>query len=217
MISNYMEFLSSVETGCITDAMCMAGVEVGWMDGIYPTAPDMKICGRAFTVQYELKRYPEQKTYSLYEIFDMCEPGDVVVIASYNKRAMVGDNMMTAIRNKKLAGMVLDGRTRDSRAVAALGVPQFTAGRAIGVADHNFRVTAYQIPIIVGGVRVSPGDYIIGDNDGVIALAPDNLEKVIYQCEKVVEYEEKLASVLASNIPIPDLLKIYAEKNVPRK
>ena len=217
MRDKYVEYFESVEPGCVTDAMHMAGVSAGWMDGIHPTAPDMKICGRAFTVQFEKVRDPAQKTWSLYQIYDMCEPGDVVVVATYSNKANVGDNMMKALRNKGLAGMILDGTTRDTVEIAKLGIPQFVRNHAIGVEEHDFRVTAYQVPVYVGGVRVQPGDYIIGDNDGVIALAACNAEKVRYQCEKAVEYEDKLADALDRNVSMEEFTKIYAEKNIPRK
>jgi len=216
MTDKYVEYFKNVETGCITDAMNLAGVHVGWMEGIYPTHPEMRLCGRAFTVQYETVRNPEQKKYSMYDIFDMCQPGDIVVVASYNPRAMVGDNMMMALKNKKLGGMVLDGRTRDSLAIAKLGIPQFTAGRAIGVANHDFKITAFNVPIMCGHVRVEPGDYVIGDCDGVIALAACNVEQVKYQCEKAVEYEEKLDVALKNNVSMSEFSAIYQEKNTPR-
>ncbi len=217
MVDEYVEYFSSVDPGCISDAMHMAGVNTGWTDGIYPTSPEMKICGRAFTVQFERIRDPETPSWSLYDMFDIAEPGDVIVVATYSNKANVGDNMMKALRNKGMAGLVMDGTTRDTVEIRKLGIPQFARHRSAAIEDYDFRITAYQVPVMIGGVRVHPGDYVVGDNDGLIVLAPCNAEKVRYQCEQAVLYEEKLADALERNVSMQEFKAIYAEKSKPRK
>ncbi|MGE4352490.1 MAG: RraA family protein [Oscillospiraceae bacterium] len=214
MTDSRISFLKNTETGAITDAMNLIGV-AGWMENIYPANPEMKISGKAFTVQFSVVRDPGQETYNMFEVFDLCEPGDVVVISAPNKGAVVGENMMHALTNKGLAGMILDGRTRDWGVIMNAGIPHFSCGPAI-MLPANFRITAVQVPVLCGGVVVEPGDYITGDIDGVIAIPKSRIDDVIYQAEMVAEVESELEQALNQKLEMCEIVSVSKKKKSPR-
>ena len=209
-----IEFLKNAETGAITDAMKLIGIS-GWMDGIHPANPSSRVCGRAFTIQFSAVRDPMQKTYNMFEVFDRCNPGDVVVISASHTGAVVGENMMFALAGKGIAGMVLDGKTRDWGVIVESGIPHFSCGPAIMV-PSDFKITAVQVPIICGGAAVEPGDYIVGDIDGVIALPQSRIDDVIYQAEMVSQVESEMEQAIRHGIEMQDLIKISQKKKIPR-
>lgn len=215
MIDEQVKFLKNTETGAITDAMNLIGVD-GWMNDIYPVSSDMKICGRAFTIQFSTVRDKEQKTFNIFEVLDMCEPGDVVVVSAHSTGSTIGENIMHALANQGLAGMVLDGRTRDSSVIATMKTPHFSCGPAIKLAP-NFKITAVQVPVSCGGMIVEPGDYIVGDCDGVIALPQARINDVIYQTEMVAKVESELEQALNNHVEMSGVAKISQKKKSPRQ
>lgn len=209
-----IEFLKQSETGAITDAMKLVGVR-GWMFGIYPIRKDMKVCGRAFTVQFSMTRDSNEHTYNIFEVLDMCKPGDVIVISAHSDYATIGENIMHAAQNLGIAGMVLDGRTRDCNVCASMEIPHFTCGPAIEVRS-DFKITGVQVPVICGGAPVCPGDYIVGDVDGVISIPKACIKDVIYQAEKVAAVEKEFEQALNQKLPMEEIIKVSNKKKVRR-
>ncbi len=205
-----LDFLSSVETGVITDAMKLLGLD-GWMEDILPLAPDARVCGRAFTVQYE--RLPDSSTGTL-NIFEMMEtpsPGSILVLSVPSRHAIVGENILHAAVVSGLAGMVLDGKARDSGIIRREGLPLFCRGPAIRL-ETECKIAAVQTPVQCGGVVVRPGDYIVGDCDGVIALHPENMEALIYQAERIAAIERDLEQTIQSGRGMSAVAAVSAQK-----
>lgn len=210
-----LDFLGKVETGVVTDAMNLLRMD-GWMEDILPVQKDAKICGRAFTVQFSAIRDPGQKVFNMFSVFDLCKPGDIVVVSADTNGAVVGENMMHAMENKQLAGMVLAGRTRDWGVIAKMKIPHFSCGPAIRLAT-NYKIAAVQVPILCKGTVVEPGDYIVGDCDGVISIPQKSIDDVIYQAEMVADVEAQLEDGLNRNLSMDEIVKISAGKKSPRQ
>ncbi len=214
MSDKLIDAFRGAETGAVTDSMRLVGVE-GWMDGMQPANPKSKLCGRAFTI-FCAHTTPGQKGYNMYELLDMVQPGDVVVLAAKTDGAFVGENMMHFMANKKLGGMVLDGLTRDFGVISAMEIPHFSLGRAVRLFSPDFKPIAYQVPVVCGGVVVQPGDVLVGDVDGVISLKPDDAEKVAHQLVKIAEIEKKMEAALNRVCTKDEICALAGEKKVPR-
>ena len=159
---------------------------------------------------------PTQDAYNIFRLFDTAKPGDVVVMAANTDGAVVGENMLHFMANKGLNGMVLDGLTRDYGVVAKMEIPHFSLGRAIGLFSPSFKPVAYNVPVTCGGLTVEAGDYIVGDIDGVIVLKPDEVEKVVFQLEKVADVEKKMEEALNRNCTVDEICALSADKKVAR-
>ena len=205
-----LDFLSHAETGALTDAMKLLHLD-GWMDDILPLPEDARICGRAFTVQYERLPGPGIKALNVFEIMEQAEKGSVMVCSVPSRYAIVGENIMHATQANSLAGMVLDGKARDSGVIRRDRLPLFCKGPAIRL-ETDCKITAIQVPVFCGGILVNPGDYIVGDCDGVIALRPDSIEALIYQTQHVAQVEAELEQTIQSGQGMRAVAAVSAKK-----
>ena len=135
------------------------------IQGIRPIAQGMKLVGTAVTV----RSYPGDWSKPVQAI-DAAGPGDVIVIDTGGLGPAVWGELATnSAVQKNLAGVVIDGAIRDTPEIRALNFPAFArlimsnAGDPKGFGEIN-------VPISLGGVRVAPGDWIVGDDDGIMAI-----------------------------------------------
>lgn len=124
---------------------------------------------------------------------DLARPGDVLIVAAGGivDYACFGDGTARRMMTKNLAGAVIDGSVRDAAGIRALGFPTFS----IGVTPRNYHYPvagdhgAVNVPVVCGGVRVRPGDLVMGDDDGVIVLPQENAEQVVAAAERHLREE----------------------------
>jgi 4-hydroxy-4-methyl-2-oxoglutarate aldolase len=210
-------FLSSIQTGVITDAMGLLGLE-GWMEDIFPANKSSRLFGRAVTVQCTPVRDKDERTYSFYEIVDMCQPGDIIVVDGMGTTGrLMGDNMAHAAYYKGIGGIVLNGRVRDFGDISAIDMPIFSKGPAMRPVTHELKYTAVNVPIICAGAKVLPGDYIMGDIDGVLVFPADRVDDIIYQAKMILEVEKEMKKALRDRVPLEKLLEIGKKKKRPRQ
>ncbi|MCG7367559.1 RraA family protein [Pantoea sp. ACRSH] len=108
----------------------------------------------------------------LHAALDMATENDVIVVSNEGdrSRALMGEIMVAyAHCTRKIAGIVLDGPIRDIDALSVLDFPIFATG-ANPAGPFKEGPGEVNTPVAVGGVAVSPGDLIVGDADGVIAI-----------------------------------------------
>lgn len=137
--------------------------------GVYPLNPNVSLLGVAFTVNA-----PAGDNLLFHKALDMAEPGDVIVLANKGSmsRSLCGEIMSSYARSRGLAGIIIDGCVRDSRALAKLDFPVYAKGVTPngpyknGPGEMNF-------PVSFAGVVIHPGDIVIGDGDGVIVVPPE--------------------------------------------
>jgi 4-hydroxy-4-methyl-2-oxoglutarate aldolase len=140
-------------------------------------------------------------------------PGDVLVIDTRgdHAHAVVGAVTAAAARSRGAAGVLVDGVATDIGAltdpdsglpVHARGTTCLTTKQLSGAGGRR------QVPVEVGGVRVEPGDVVLGDADGVIALHPDVLASVIPEAELSDAREPELLRRIAEGEPLESLLHL---------
>ena len=112
---------------------------------------------------------PEKPYEGEMAAVDALGSGDVMVV-SRCEWSFWGELLSTAARYRDCRGIVIDGYTRDTTAIIEMGFPVFCRG--IHPADSLGRmdVETHDVPIECGGVRVSPGDLVLGDHDGVVVI-----------------------------------------------
>ncbi|MBL8835221.1 MAG: RraA family protein [Alphaproteobacteria bacterium] len=107
----------------------------------------------------------------IHKAFDFARPGDVLVIDGGGdvSQALVGEIMMTYAKTLGIAGFVIDGAIRDAAAFRAGDFPCF-ARAAIHKGPYKNGPGEINVPVTIGGMVVAPGDIIVGDDDGVVAV-----------------------------------------------
>jgi len=154
---------------------------------IRPLDDGLVLCGRARTGQYaEVDRLePGVNPYELeIAIVDDLRPGDIAVFSCAGSRRIApwGSLLSTATRARGALGCVTDGFVRDTREIRAMRMPVYHGGIAPLDSKGRGHVVAIDVPIVCGGVKVTPGDLIFGDADGLVvvprAIEADVLEIV---------------------------------------
>jgi regulator of RNase E activity RraA len=208
-----MKYLRTVGTGVLTDVLTMLNTGE-WTLGIHPSNPGMAVAGRAFTVRYGYLD-EGQKYTPIFHLFEQCKPGDVMVIdASLCKGAMLGEHVIHAAANSGLGGVVADGVFRDIAGIRKMDIPTFCSGYEAAHCPKNFKPVEINAPIVAGGAKVNPGDFVVGDLDGVIFFDPGIIESVIFRAEHVARAEEEILEALNSGASMSDILRIGKAKTV---
>lgn len=150
-------------------------------------------CGPAFTV-----RVRAGDNLLIHKALDMLEAGDVLVVDGEGdtSRALVGEIMMTSARVRGAVAFVMDGAIRDADAFETHQFPCWARGLSLR-GPYKDGPGSINVPVTIGGMLVHPGDIIVGDGDGVIAV-PSHLAVQVANLAraKVAHEQETIASIL---------------------
>jgi regulator of RNase E activity RraA len=211
------KFFNKVQTGVVTDAMYLLGLE-GWTNGVFPFRPEARLFGKAFTVQGVRIRSKDEPSYSIYDFAEKWEKDDVLVIDGLGECcSLMGENVAHVCKNWGLSGIVLYGCCRDYGQIRDMDLPVFGMGAAMELKNKRFKFGAYNVTVNIAGAQVRPGDYVLGDIDGVLVMPPERLEDIRYQCEMIEEVEAEMEVAVRNKRPISELKAIIAKKKYPRK
>ena len=198
-------------TAVLSDVLDAAGRRSQAMrPGVRPLDESLVMVGRARTGLYADVYHVElgENPYELeIRLVDDLRTGEIVVLAAgaSGRIAPWGELLATASRARGAAGCVTDGLVRDIRAIRELKFPVFAGG--IGPLDTKGRgkVTAIDVPVECGGVRVESGDLVFGDADGVVVV-PRAIEAEILAAALVkVEGEDRTREALARGEKLADV------------
>jgi 4-hydroxy-4-methyl-2-oxoglutarate aldolase len=120
-----------------------------------------------------------------YPWVDEIEPGDFVIIdqSGVNAGLMGSENTLACLR-KGARGFVSNGGVRDTDEVILQKVPFWSAFCSQSMVQGRLAYADRNVPVIVGGVRVCPGDMVVADGDGVIVVPRDIALDVAYQANE---------------------------------
>lgn len=170
-------FRMGLDVAQVGDAMGAYGI----LDhAVKPLASGMRLLGPAVTV---LTR-PGDALF-VQKVADVAQPGDVVVVdaGGYEEAAHFGERIGYYMQMRGIAGLVVDGAVRDRSGLVEIGFPTFARAvtpRIYGVSGPG----AINVPIQCGGVPVSPGDLVMGDDDGVVVVPRADVERVVAAAER---------------------------------
>lgn len=186
------ERLIALPTTAISDA---TGGHTNLDASIKPLSDHFKIAGRALTV-----RLPDGENGAVLEAISKAQKGDILVIDAKGNtnRAVAGDFVISLAKGVGVQGFVVDGVIRDIAAIRELHFPVFSLGTTVAAGNkHGGGVLG--VPVSVGGVTVNPGDFIIGDIDGVVVVPQEDVDQIADAAEaKVAKDEAREKEALAN-------------------
>ncbi len=175
--------LLEVSTPNISDAMHRAKA----MKDIYPLVRGRKVVGKAVTVSTF-----DGDWAKTVEAIDVAGRGDIIVIkCSGDSSAVWGELATRSCINKGIEGVVIDGAVRDVDDIRELGYPLF-AKREVPNAGEPKGFGEINIKIECGGVEVNPGDWIVGDDNGVMVIPKDRAYEIARRALEVKKHEERI-------------------------
>jgi 4-hydroxy-4-methyl-2-oxoglutarate aldolase len=196
---------SSVDTAAALAAFGTATVHEalgrrGLMRGIRLLVGD-PFAGRAATVML-----PAGDNLGIHAALQVAEPGAVLCIGSGGQGAfgVIGDLIQAAAAKRGLVAMVIDDGIRDIRALN--GPPSIAARGVTAHGTQKRRVLSQGEPIAIGGVLVRPGDWIVGDADGVCVVPDASLDRLLQAAMAREEKENGIRRELARGRTTVDVL-----------
>jgi regulator of RNase E activity RraA len=183
-----IERLLSIDVSALSDADKTLPV----VDhGVRAMIAEVRMAGPAFTVVADDDHLPVMSALA------EAAPGDVLVIASNGgSRAVLGELFATEARRRGLAGIVTDGFCRDVRGLRAIRLPVFARGTTPRSGTTVSRA-ALGATIECGGVEVSPGDIVFGDDDGLLIAASERIAAAVETAEMIGRAERAILAAQA--------------------
>src|SRR5262249_49749801 len=135
--------------------------------------PEWRLFGRVATLDVVSVAVEPERPYAMeLECIDGLRPGDVLVATTHGDRgsALWGELLSTAARERGAVGVVIDGLTRDAARILAMDFPVFAAGYSPLDSKGRLDGLRHGVPIRIGDCVVRPGDWIVGDIDGLVIV-----------------------------------------------
>ena len=200
-------------SGVISDVLDSLGhPEHTMAANLRPLDESLVLCGPARTAQY-MEVFHVEKGVNPYELeialVDDLKPGEVAVMACPNPARIGpwGELLSTTARARRAAGCVTDGLVRDVKLIRAMKFPVFAGG--IWPLDSKGRgmVMKIDVPVVCGGTRVAPGDYVFGDVDGICVIPKKLAAKTFRLSLKKVAAENTVRKELERGDRLADVFK----------
>lgn len=190
MTGDVLTTLQALSTSGISDALDRLGIN-GQCAGIRPIDRSCALAGRAFTVRYGSVG---DDPGTVGDYIDDLGPNDVVVLDNRGREDVTvwGDLLTITASRRNIAGTVIDGICRDVNRALAHSYPVFARGTWMRTGKDRVRVEAIGEPVVIGGVRVEPGDYLVGDGDGVVAVTASRAVEVADVAAEIEAAESKI-------------------------
>ncbi|BAQ11620.1 putative dimethylmenaquinone methyltransferase [Bacillus sp. OxB-1] len=184
-----VEQFRDIVTAHISDNMCRlqaAGTE------LTPHHKEGKLLGTAFTV----KTRPGDNLM-VHKAIDMAIPGEVIVVdaGGDTTNAIIGEIMQRIAKKKGIAGIVINGAIRDSLAIKSDTFPVYAKG-VTHRGPYKDGPGEINVPISLNGMIVHPGDLIIGDEDGLVAIPMEEVNNVLRKAKAMAKKEEEIFNAI---------------------
>jgi 4-hydroxy-4-methyl-2-oxoglutarate aldolase len=191
-----VEGFRMVEVASVSDAIEQLYGERAYMShDMRPLSPT-KFAGPAVTVHLKKEEHKDGAPASqgMLDAIDNSPAGSVYVMvledgADY---AGIGGLMATAMKYRGFAGAVIDASVRDTPQIRKLQFPVFSRGVAPSTTINHYRVTGVNVPVTCAGVRVSPGDIVTADEDGVAVVPKARAADVLKKSQELDDTEHRM-------------------------
>jgi 4-hydroxy-4-methyl-2-oxoglutarate aldolase len=191
-------------TGAISDILD----EMGLREQVLPheirsLRPGQIVAGCALTVLGEPAAGLARDDYFVpfLKMLGSIEAGDVVVIQPNDSAvAHFGELSAETAKSRGGAGVVVDGGVRDVEYLLKLGFPAYARYTTPQDMVGRWRLVDINVPVTIGRVRVCPGDYVLGDRDGLAIIPRQVAEEAIGRAEEVIRAESHIRTAVIEGI-----------------
>ena len=205
IISRYLAF----DSGNVCDAMDQLGLRRSAVQGLQPLAQTQpKTVGFARTVKQALRRAGDTNAKARHGAFidEKLEPGDLLVIDTSGVTHVCTGGSILALRAKMrgAVGELTNGCLRDVEDFAQLDFPVWYAGPCPIRSAADLQTLATDCPVMLGGVQICPGDLILMDGSGVVAVPADQVEAVAVRAEEICAREKKTIELVRRGLSLAE-------------
>lgn len=199
-ILNLAHTLSSAEISDALDYYKLPGSALG----IAHIAGPAHIVGFAFTVRFAPVDTANPSTVGDY-LDDIPQGGVAVLDNAGRSNCTVWGGIMSRIAAKRgIAGTVINGVCRDTAEADAANYPLYAVGRFMRTGKDRVQVDAVGEPIILGDVRVTPGDLVVGDQDGIVVVPAGRALDVLRRAKVMHDVEVMIVEAALNGMPLTE-------------
>jgi regulator of RNase E activity RraA len=192
--------LKTCSTASVATALFKRGLRNQFVQGVVPVAPKGEtMVGPAFTLRY----IPAREDRNPITVFrspdhpqrvamETCPPGCVLVMDARKdaRAATAGSILLTRLALRGAAGVVSDGGFRDADGIGALDMPAYYARPSAPTNLTLHEAVELNVPIACGDAPVFPGDVMLGDCDGVMAIPAHLADEIAGECAGMESFED---------------------------
>lgn len=187
--------LAALSAATISDAAGCKGV----VDtGLIRFSGTGTIAGRAITAACS-----EGSLQAILAALEHARPGDILCVSGPGNSAYLGDLLANDLACRGLAGAVIDGLIRDRAALTTLPTSIFARGLTPAALRRN-EPGEPMVPLVLGGVTIRPGDWVVCDDDGVVVIEPENVPAVLAKAEDNARIEVRIMELVAAGAKVTD-------------
>jgi len=202
--------LRTVSTATLTAQLQKRGFRNTFLAGLAPLRADLRLVGYAFTLRYVPAR--EDLTDALYDntkniqriAVESVNQDDVLVIDARGdvRAATLGNILATRLKARGAAGLVTDGALRDTPGYRELDFPSYVKAAHAATSFLIHQPVDINVPIGCAGVLIMPGDVMVGDGEGVVAIPAALAEEVAHDAYEQERLEEFIQQKVAGGASI---------------
>jgi len=177
-----------------------------------PLTPARRLLGRAFTARAEVVYETPEEPYKLeIEAVERMKDGDILVAQCGGDRTcgFWGELLTTACLYKGIRGVVMDACTRDVWKIKELDFPVYGIGYHPGDSKGRLDIVELECPVSFGEAKVHTGDYILADEDGIVAIPSAVLEEAVRLALEKVSGENIVRQELSDGVSMREVFSKY--------
>lgn len=200
---NLVESLSGMDTCVVSDALDRLGIR-GVAYGLRRLAGQRRVAGRAITVTLGPAEGGVAPRHLCTAAVEMGGAGDVIVVEHHSSALAAGWGgiLSCAAKTRGIEGVVVDGMCRDIDEAIEFGFPVYGTGSIPSTARGRVMEVACQEPVVIGGVRVRPGDLVLADTTGVVFVPAARAEEVVALATGLTERERQMLLRVRAGEPV---------------
>ena len=207
-MSDVLTRLARLDSCAVSDALDKLGL-AGAAAGIHRLSTDRRISGRVVTVK--LDRDAGQPVASRHlgtSAIEASHPGDVIVVEQRTgiDAAAWGGVLSLGASLKGVAGVIIDGPTRDVDEARAHDFAVFARDHTARTARGRIVETGTNVPVTVGDIPVAPGDFVVADGSAVVFVRAQDIDRVLDAAEAIAAREAGMADSLRAGRPITQVM-----------
>ena len=207
-----IERISRLGTSTLANALDSAGLHNNVIAHIKAVAPGFRFAGPAVTVKESAGAHGDYTSddFAVGAMIDAAQAGDIIVVDAGGAQCSTWGGMASlAAKLKGVAGLIVDGAVRDLEEMIEFEFPVFSRHMVPTTGRLRLKIEAINVPVVIDGVNVAPGDIIAADGTGAVCLPGAQAEDITALAEKLARDDDAAVRDLRAGLSFSEAMAKY--------